>query len=212
MAAKQHNFYGAANFFFSVTRTNRISPGSNWIGSDGSASPRHSAIRTPPSAFAMDQTSSPSMNDKSINKSDSVGRRRLSIPVLFPRASRAEPQKTRPPPRSHRFSADGRTLLLWTECEDCVFASIIPESDSDPWAWRRYKIPGVRKVAGGGENRIAVISKPSEVKVLPLCEQITLTSPPALQSPDHHRVEQDSLLGKDRQRRSHILHSDVQRR
>lgn len=84
----------------------------------------------------------------------------------FSRGTFSEPKSpktkvaTEPLPTSHRFSVDGRTLLLWTEGGNFIFTSPIPEiglSRSDSTlTGRRYVIEDARHVAGGTDLIAAV--------------------------------------------------------
>jgi hypothetical protein len=61
------------------------------------------------------------------------------------------------------FSSDGQILILWKSGKKFIFASTIPTQDGSEsdtvWDWNTFVVPGLILGAGGGQYRIAGISK-----------------------------------------------------
>jgi hypothetical protein len=68
-------------------------------------------------------------------------------------------------PDRYCFSSDGLVLILWESGEKFIFAATIPTQDSSKsdtmWNWSTFVVPGLILGAGGGQYRIAGISKVS---------------------------------------------------
>lgn len=113
------------------------------------------AVRTGVSDSSNTRNSGPSISHM---KSRIVSKR-------TPKERPERPQSTKSLllPKSYCFSADGKTLILWTRGQDYFLASLIPENASEApkeadlqWGWKKYAAPEVRRVVGGGSRFAAV--------------------------------------------------------